>query len=180
MIFSRDEKKLIFVTVIFFFFFVHSMCLSGSQFPDEGLNLGHGSESSESPPLDPEGTPKKKLLMFSPLSVANITDFLCVNTLGSRDLMLAHIPHCGLWYILVCTTGPFESSRNELYCAFLLAQMIKNLPAMQESWVLSLHWEDPLEEEWHPTTLFLPKKFHGQRTLVGYSPRHCEDLDMTE
>ena len=27
-----------------------------------------------------------------------------------------------------------------------MAQMVKNLPAMQESWVLSLVWEDPLKE----------------------------------
>ena len=27
-----------------------------------------------------------------------------------------------------------------------MAQMVKNLPAMQETWVLSLGWEDPLEE----------------------------------
>ena len=139
-----------FLLLLFFFFFLSTARAFQDLFPDEGLNLGHGSESSESPPLDPEGTPKKKLLMFSPLSFANITDLLCVNALGSRDLMLAHIPHCGLWYVLVGTTGPFESSRNELYCAFLLAQMIKNLPAMQESWVLSLHWEDPLEEEMAP------------------------------
>ena len=30
--------------------------------------------------------------------------------------------------------------------AFLVAQMVKNLPAMQETWVWSLGWEDPLEE----------------------------------
>ena len=30
--------------------------------------------------------------------------------------------------------------------AFLLAQMVKNPSAMQEIWVLSLGWEDPLEE----------------------------------
>ena len=28
-----------------------------------------------------------------------------------------------------------------------MAQMVKNLPAMQETWVPSLGWEDPLEEE---------------------------------
>ena len=28
----------------------------------------------------------------------------------------------------------------------LVAQMVKNLPAMQETWVQSLGWEDPLEE----------------------------------
>ena len=31
--------------------------------------------------------------------------------------------------------------------ASLMAQMVKNLPAMQETWVVSLGWEDPLEKE---------------------------------
>ena len=30
--------------------------------------------------------------------------------------------------------------------AFLVAQLVKNLPAMQETWVQSLSWEDSLEE----------------------------------
>ena len=30
--------------------------------------------------------------------------------------------------------------------ASLVAQTVKNLPAMQETWVRSLGWEDPLEE----------------------------------
>jgi len=29
---------------------------------------------------------------------------------------------------------------------FLVAQLVKNLPAMQETWVQSLGWEDPLEK----------------------------------
>ena len=31
--------------------------------------------------------------------------------------------------------------------ASLMAHMVKNLPALQESWVRSLGWEDPLEKE---------------------------------
>ena len=31
-------------------------------------------------------------------------------------------------------------------CASLVAQMVKNLPAMQKTWVQSLGWEDPLEK----------------------------------
>ena len=30
--------------------------------------------------------------------------------------------------------------------ASLIAQMVKNLPAMRETWIRSLDWEDPLEE----------------------------------
>ena len=39
---------------------------------------------------------------------------------------------------------------------FLVAQMVKNLPAMQETWIQSLGWEDPLERAWQPTPVFLP------------------------
>ena len=31
--------------------------------------------------------------------------------------------------------------------ASLVTQMVKRLPAMQETWVRSLGWEDPLEKE---------------------------------
>ena len=33
-----------------------------------------------------------------------------------------------------------------MYSASLVAQMVNNLPAKQETWVLSLGWEDPLEK----------------------------------
>ena len=33
-----------------------------------------------------------------------------------------------------------------VYMAFLVAQMVKNQPAMQEIWIQSLGWEDPLEK----------------------------------
>ena len=51
-----------------------------------------------------------------------------------------------------------------------------NLPAMQETQVLSLGQEDPLERG----RLFLPGEFHGQRRLVGYSPWGNKESDMTE
>ena len=33
---------------------------------------------------------------------------------------------------------------------------------------------------WRPTPVILPGKFHGQRSLVGYSPWGCKESDMTE
>ena len=63
--------------------------------------------------------------------------------------------------------------------AFLLAQMAKNPPAMQETWVQSLGWEDPLGEAWQPTPVILPREFHRQRSLAG-SPQGCKELDTTE
>ena len=55
--------------------------------------------------------------------------------------------------------------------ASLVAQLVKNLPAMQDTWVRSLGGEDPLEKERQLTPVFLPGEFHGQRSLVGYRPR---------
>ena len=37
-----------------------------------------------------------------------------------------------------------------------------------------------LQNKWQPTPVFLPEKFHGQRSLVGYSPWGPKESDMTE
>ena len=42
--------------------------------------------------------------------------------------------------------------------ASLMAQTVKNLPAMWETWVQSLGWEDPLEEGMTTHSSFLPWK----------------------
>ena len=34
--------------------------------------------------------------------------------------------------------------------------------------------------KWQPTPVFLPGKFHGWRSLAGYSPWSCKELDTTE
>ena len=36
--------------------------------------------------------------------------------------------------------------RVNIYVAYLIAQLVKNLPATQETWIQSLGWEDPLEK----------------------------------
>ena len=43
----------------------------------------------------------------------------------------------------------------------LIAELVKNLPAMQETQVWFLGWEDPLEKEWPSTPVFWPEEFHG-------------------
>ena len=61
--------------------------------------------------------------------------------------------------------------------ASLVTQLVKNLPAMQETWVQSPGWEDPLERERLPTPVFCPREFYG---LYIYSPWGLKDLDTTE
>ena len=64
--------------------------------------------------------------------------------------------------------------------ASLVAQMVKNLSAMQEtrfdSWVGKMLWR----REWQPTPVFLPGGSQGQRSLEGYSPWGHKELDITE
>ena len=44
--------------------------------------------------------------------------------------------------------------------------MVKTLPAVLETQVLSLGWEDPWRKEWLSTSVFLPAEFHGWRSLA--------------
>ena len=45
-----------------------------------------------------------------------------------------------------------------------------------DPWVRKIPWR----RKWQPTPVFLPGKPHGQRSLAGYSPWGCKNLDMTE
>ena len=49
-----------------------------------------------------------------------------------------------------------------------MAQMVKNLPAIQETQVQPLDGQDPLEKEMATTPVFFPGEFQGQRSLVSY------------
>ena len=62
----------------------------------------------------------------------------------------------------------------------MVAQRLKRLPAMQETWVQYLSREDPLEKEMATTPVFLPGESHGWRSLVGYSPQGHKESNMTE
>ena len=55
--------------------------------------------------------------------------------------------------------------------ASLVAQLVKNLPAMWETWVEKIHWG----KDWLSTPVFWPGEFHGL-----YSPWGCKELYMTE
>ena len=62
----------------------------------------------------------------------------------------------------------------------LVTQTVKNSPLVQENWVRSLGWKIPWRRKQLPTLIFWPREFHGQRSLAGYSPWGCKELDMTE
>ena len=64
--------------------------------------------------------------------------------------------------------------------ASLVAQMVKNPPAVWENWFQSLGWEDPLEKATDTIQVFLPRGFHGQRILAGYDPWGRKESDVNE
>ena len=56
---------------------------------------------------------------------------------------------------------------------------MKNLPAIEETWIRSMGQEDPLhgpltheEGEWSHTPVFLPGEFHEQRSLANWATVH--------
>ena len=55
----------------------------------------------------------------------------------------------------------------------LVAQLVKNLPAMWETWVRSLDWEDPLEKESATHSSILAWR-------IPYSPWGHKESDTTE
>jgi len=80
-----------------------------------------------------------------------------------------------LWVCIICYVS-FLDSLNVYNWASLVAQLVKNLPAMWETWVLN-PWvgKIPWRRERLPTPVSWPEEFLGL-----YSPWGRKELDMTE
>ena len=72
---------------------------------------------------------------------------------------------CEIWVLSSSLLGkePAYQCRRHRRCGF-------------DPWV----WKIPWRRKWQPTPVFLPGKSHGQRSLAGYSPWGCKELDTTE
>ena len=64
--------------------------------------------------------------------------------------------------------------------ASLVAQTVKNPPAMQETGDQTPGWEDPLEKGMAAHSSTLAWRIPWQRSLAGYSPWGCKQSDTTE
>ena len=62
----------------------------------------------------------------------------------------------------------------------MVAQTLKNLPAMRESWVQSLGWEDPLEKGMATHSSILAWRSPWTEDPDGLQSLGCKELDMTE
>ena len=65
-------------------------------------------------------------------------------------------------------------------CGFLGSSDDNESSSIVGDSVQSLGWEICWRRNWQPTPVFLPGGFHGQRSLVGYYPWGCRQLDTTE
>ena len=58
-----------------------------------------------------------------------------------------------------------------------VVQLVKNLPAMQETWVQLLGWEDPLEKKMATTPVFLPGESPWTEEPGGQQAMGSQELD---
>ena len=63
---------------------------------------------------------------------------------------------------------------------FPVAQMVKNAPAMQETWVRSLGWEDPLEKGMATHSNIIAWRIYMDRGAWWVTVHGVTELDMTE
>ena len=61
----------------------------------------------------------------------------------------------------------------------LVAQTVKRLSTMRETWVPAPGWEDPLEKEMAIHSSTIAWKIPWTEELVGYSLRGCKEQDTT-
>ena len=61
-----------------------------------------------------------------------------------------------------------------------VAQIVRSLPARQETWIQSLGWEDLLEMRMATQSSILAWRFPWIRNLMDYSPWDHKELDTTE
>ena len=61
-----------------------------------------------------------------------------------------------------------------------MADVVKNLPAMWDTWFNPWVRKIPWGRKWQPTPEFLPVESHGQRSLTGYRPWDGKESKTTE
>ena len=76
--------------------------------------------------------------------------------------------------------GPLVMEKLKEKRASLVAQMVKNLPATQETWVQLLGWEGPLEKEIATHSSVLVWRIPWTEEPGGYSPWNRKESDTTE
>ena len=115
------------------------------------------------------------------LQLGTDSAYLCICYLGTE--VISHLSKVGLIYLLILFTWQWE--RVPIFYWNVLRsgplwylrgkEFACNAGDRFNTWV-----KIPWIREWLLTPVFLPEEFHGQRSLVGYSPWGCKESDTTE
>ena len=84
---------------------------------------------------------------------------------GKRCILLSNHKHL----VSVGSPGGINSKVSTCQCR-------RHKRCRFDPWVRKIPWS----WKWHPTPVFLPEIFHGQGSLVGYSPCGHKELNTTE
>ena len=94
---------------------------------------------------------------------------ISINNNDRQHLQKAISSWCKVSYTHACTFPTWPSGKESI-CQCRRGRFRFNL------WVGKIPWS----RKWQPLPVFLPGKFHGQRSLAGYSPWCHKELDTTE
>ena len=93
-----------------------------------------------------------------------------INNNDRQHLWKAILSWCKVFYTHACTFPRWLSSKESTCQRRRYKRFWFNL------WVGKIPWS----RKWQPLPVFLPRKFHGQRSLTSYSPWGHKGLDTTE
>ena len=112
--------------------------------------------------------------------------------LNKRQLEFPYLLLCSIYWAVLFWLKYIKNIQPRLlvcsfvggYLSFPGSSVVKNMPANAGATgdVGSTPGSGrfPWVKKWQPTPVFLPGRFHGLRSLVGYSPWDCKELDMTK
>ena len=69
---------------------------------------------------------------------------------------------------LTCSPAGNQGQRSRVNLLNCIFSSVSS--RIRRSWDINKHYVIPWRRKWQPTPVFLPGKFHGQRSLMGYSP----------
>ena len=113
-------------------------------------------------------------------------DRTCVTCIGRQILILCTTRKVQFQFFLAMNLHDFPNFRKQsgwglFYMgASLVAQRLKHLPAMWETWVRSLGWEDPLEKEMATHSSILAWRIPWTEELDGLQSTGRKESDTTE
>ena len=107
-------------------------------------------------------------------------DMLCVRDGSDSKESACNVGELGLIPGLGRSPGGGHDHPLQYSWALLVAQIVKNLPAMWESWVRSLGWEDPLDEGIATHSGILTWRIPIDRGSWWATVDGVEELDTTE